>query len=100
MDNGYTWGTARFVVREATRKYHISFTVSKVTTLISITNICTAHQLTTQDEMDRACGMYGEKRGTYGVLVGKTEEMRPLGRPRSRWDDNIKIKFQEGAWGQ
>ena len=35
MDNSYAWGTARFVVCEATRKYHISFPASKVTTLIS-----------------------------------------------------------------
>ena len=32
----------------------------------------------------------GEKRGTYGVLVGKPEEKRPFGRPRRRWEDNIK----------
>jgi len=51
--------------------------------------------------MGGACGTYGEKRGTYTVLVGKPEEMRPLGRPRSKWDDNtcIKIKIQEVAWG-
>jgi len=33
----------------------------------------------------------GERRGVYSVLVGKTEEKRPLGRPRRRWEDNIKI---------
>jgi len=33
----------------------------------------------------------GERRGTYGVLVGKPEEMIPLGRPRRRWEDNIKM---------
>jgi len=49
--------------------------------------------------MGGTCGTYGEKRGTYGVLVGKPEEMRPHGRPGRRWDDNIKIKFQEVAWG-
>jgi len=33
----------------------------------------------------------GERRATYRVLVGKPERKRPLGRPRRRWDDNIKM---------
>ena len=33
----------------------------------------------------------GERRGVYSVLVGKPEGKRPLGRPRLRWEDNIKI---------
>ena len=37
----------------------------------------------------------GEGRGVYRVLVGKTEEKRPLGRPRRRWVDNIRMHFQE-----
>ena len=37
----------------------------------------------------------GEKRGAYRVLVGKPEGKRPLGRPRHRWEDNIKVDFQE-----
>jgi hypothetical protein len=37
----------------------------------------------------------GERRGVYRVLVGKPEEKRPLGRPRRRWEDNIKIDLQE-----
>jgi hypothetical protein len=36
-----------------------------------------------------------ERRGVYRVLVGKPEGKRPLGRPRRRWEDNIKIKFHE-----
>jgi hypothetical protein len=34
-------------------------------------------------------------RGVCSVLVGKPEGMRPLGRPRLRWEDNIKMEFQE-----
>jgi hypothetical protein len=36
----------------------------------------------------------------YKVLVGKPEEKRPLGRPRRRWDDNIKWIFRkwDGVW--
>ena len=37
----------------------------------------------------------GEGRGVHRVLVGKPEEKRPLGRPRRRWEDNIKIDLQE-----
>ena len=37
----------------------------------------------------------GEGRGVHRVLVGKSEAKRPLGRPRCRWEDNIKIDLQE-----
>jgi len=41
----------------------------------------------------------GEKRGVYRVLVGKPEGRRPLGRPRRRWVDNIRMDLQEvGCW--
>ena len=36
----------------------------------------------------------GEGRGVYRVLVGKPEGKRPLGRPRHRWEDNIKMDLQ------
>jgi hypothetical protein len=41
----------------------------------------------------------GEARGAYRVLVGRPEGRRPLGRPRRRWDDNIKMDLQEVGWG-
>jgi len=42
----------------------------------------------------------GERRGVYRVLVVKREGTRPLGRPRRRWKDNIKMDLQEvGCWG-
>ena len=37
-----------------------------------------------------ACSTHGERRDAYRVLVGKPEGKRPLGRRRSRWEDNIK----------
>jgi hypothetical protein len=37
----------------------------------------------------------GERRGAYRVLVGEPEGKRPLGRPRLRWEDNIKVDPQE-----
>ena len=41
----------------------------------------------------------GEERGVYRVLVGKPEGKRPLGRPRRRWVDNIRMDFQEVGCG-
>jgi hypothetical protein len=49
--------------------------------------------------MGRACSTNGEKRNAYRILVGKREEKRPLGRPRRRWLDNIKIDLREIGWG-
>ena len=40
----------------------------------------------------------GEGRGVHSVLVGKPEGKRPLGRPRRRWEDNIKMDLQEEDW--
>ena len=39
-----------------------------------------------------------ERKGAYWVLEGKPEGKRPLGRPRHRWEDNIKIDLQELRW--
>jgi hypothetical protein len=41
----------------------------------------------------------GERRGAYRALVGKPEGRRPLGRPRRRWEDNIKLDLREVGWG-
>jgi hypothetical protein len=50
--------------------------------------------------MGRACSTHGEeKKNTYRLLVGKPEGKRPLGRPRRRWDDNIKMDLREMGWG-
>jgi hypothetical protein len=43
----------------------------------------------------------GEGRGAYRILVGRPEGRRPLGRPRRRWENNIKMDLREvgrGAW--
>jgi hypothetical protein len=37
--------------------------------------------------------------GAYRILVGRHEGRRPLGRPRRRWEDNIKMDLQEVGWG-
>jgi hypothetical protein len=41
----------------------------------------------------------GEKRNAYMLLVGKPERRRPLGRPRCRWVDNIRMDLVEMGWG-
>jgi hypothetical protein len=41
----------------------------------------------------------GERRGVCRVLVGKPEGKKPLGRPRRRWEDNIKLDIQEVGCG-
>jgi hypothetical protein len=42
-----------------------------------------------------ACSSYGEGRGVYRDLVENPEEKRPLGRPRRRWENNIKMDLHE-----
>jgi hypothetical protein len=41
----------------------------------------------------------GEKRNAYRLLVGKPERKRPLGRPRRRWMDDIRMDLGELGWG-
>jgi hypothetical protein len=45
--------------------------------------------------MGWTCGKHGAGRGIYRVLVGRPEGKRPLGRPRRRWEDNIKMDLRE-----
>jgi hypothetical protein len=49
--------------------------------------------------MGRTCSTNGEKRNAYKILVGKPEGKRPLGRPRHRWEDNIRMDLTEIGWG-
>jgi hypothetical protein len=43
--------------------------------------------------MGRACSTSGEKKNAYTILVENSEGNGPLGKPRSRWVDNIKIDY-------
>jgi hypothetical protein len=49
--------------------------------------------------MGGPCSTNGEKRNAYRLLVGKSEGKRPLGRPRHRWMDNMKLDLGEVGWG-
>jgi hypothetical protein len=48
--------------------------------------------------MGGACSTNGETRNAYRILVRKPEGKRPLGRPRRRWVDNIKMDLREIGW--
>jgi len=41
----------------------------------------------------------GDRKGAYRVLVGRPNGNKSLGRPRCRWEDNIKMDLQEVEWG-
>jgi hypothetical protein len=45
--------------------------------------------------MGRACSTNGEMKNAYRILVGKPEGKRQIGRPRRRWEDNIKMNLME-----
>ena len=49
--------------------------------------------------MGGACSAYGGRKGLHKILVGRTEGKRPLGRPRRRWEDNIKMDLQDVGCG-
>jgi hypothetical protein len=49
--------------------------------------------------MGRARSMKGTKKNAYTILMGKREGKIPLGRPRRRWEDNIKMDVREIGWG-
>jgi hypothetical protein len=49
--------------------------------------------------MGGSCITKGDKRNAYRLLVGKPERKRPLGRPRRRWVDNIRMHLGEVGWG-
>jgi hypothetical protein len=48
--------------------------------------------------MGRECSTHGEKMNAYRILVGKPEGKRPLGRPRRKWEDNIRMDLREIGW--
>jgi hypothetical protein len=52
-----------------------------------------------KDEMGGECSTNGEeKKNAYRILLGKPEGKRPLGRPRRRWVDNVKMDLREIEW--
>jgi len=64
---------------------------------VLLTKFYTGDQIE-KNEMGGTCSMYGGVGGAYRVLVGKTKGKTPLGRPRLRWENNIKMDLQEEGW--
>jgi len=50
--------------------------------------------------LDGACSAYSGGGDAYSVLVGKPEGRKPLGRPRRRWENNIKMDLQKVGRGR
>jgi len=48
--------------------------------------------------MGGACSTSGRDEDVYKLLVGKSKGKLPLGRPRRRWEDNIRIDLRENIW--
>ena len=65
--------------------------------------LCTPQQIPVGDQIKMRWAGHvarmGERRGAYKVLVGKPERSRPLGRPRRRLEDNIKMDLRDVGWG-
>jgi hypothetical protein len=51
------------------------------------------------DQIKKNVARTGDKRSAYRVLVGRPDGMRPLGRSRRSWEDDIKMDLQEMGWG-
>jgi hypothetical protein len=49
--------------------------------------------------MSRTCSTNGVKRNAYRILVGKVEGKKPLGGPRHRWVNIVKMELREIGWG-
>jgi len=65
--------------------------------------ICTLYQMllawSIQGEWDgRTCSIHGKMRNVYSNLVRKPEGQRPLGWPRRRWEDNLRVDLREREW--
>jgi hypothetical protein len=52
-----------------------------------------------EGEMGGTCNTHGDVRNAYKILVGEPEEKRLLGRPRRRWEDDIKMDLREIVCG-
>jgi hypothetical protein len=59
------------------------------------TDVCIVNDQVKEDVIGGACSTIGKKRNTCRILVGKLEAKRPLGRPRRRWVNNIKMGLRQ-----
>jgi hypothetical protein len=88
------FGPKRDEVTGELRKLHYE----ELNSLYSLPNIVRVKKIE-KNEMGGAYSTYVEGRGVYRVLVGKPEGKRPLGRPRHRWEDTVRMDLQEVGCG-
>jgi len=88
------FGPKRDEVTGVWRKLH-NEELSDLYSLLNIVRVVKSRRMRWAGHMARL----GQGRGVYRVLVGRPEGKRPLGRPRRRWEDNIKIDVQEVGGG-
>ena len=75
---------------------YINFSICGLSVLL--TQCCAGGKIE-KNELGGACGVYGGGERCAQGLVVKPEGKRPLGRPRRRWEDNIKMDLQEVGGG-
>jgi len=90
----YIFGPKRDEVTWEWRKLH-NEELSDRYSLLNIVRVVKSRRM----RWARHVAHMGEGRGVYRVLVGKPEGKRPMGRPRRRWEDNIKLDLQEVGRG-
>jgi hypothetical protein len=69
--------------------------VSSIRNLSTRPAVVTTEPPNIENEMCRVYSTNGENRYAYRILVGKPEKKRPLGRPRRKWVDNIKLDLRD-----
>jgi hypothetical protein len=79
-------------------KYHFFWDVTRSHWVVAFQNYDTALKSRRLRWAGHVARM-GERRGAYRALVGKPEGRKPLGRPRRRWEDNIKMDLREIGCG-
>jgi len=88
------FGSKRREVRREWRKLH-NEELNVLYSSLNIVRVIKSRRM----RWARHVGRVGARRGVYRVLVGKPERKRPLGKPRRRWEDNIKMDLQEVGCG-
>jgi len=81
----YVWKLINFTL------WHFTEELRDLYSLLNIVRVVKSRRMRWAEHVARL----GEDRGVHRVLVGKPEGKRPLGRPRRRWEDNIKMDLQE-----
>ena len=88
------FGPKRGEVTGELRKLH-NEELNELYSLLSIFRVIKSRRMRWAGHVART----GERRSVYRIVVGKPEGNRPLGRPRLKWEDNIKMDLENVTWG-